>query len=73
MRFGQFIQFMFDVNDYILAVRSIAWHPFALNVPPSQRWEMAFRYLVPLIVVVVNMCFFLSVREGCTSPVSGGN
>merc|ERR1711982_176892 len=51
MRFGQFVEFVFDVQDYMLAIPERFCHPFAKSIPISMRIDYAARWFFPVIII----------------------
>jgi len=61
IRFGQFMEFLFDVENYMLAIPERVKHPFSRAMPMSIRCDHAARWFFPLLVILKILFWFCSI------------
>lgn len=58
LRLGEFVEFLYDIDDYLIAVPDAMPHPFSLAVPVSRRWDIAAQWFFPIVVLIKMLIFF---------------
>jgi len=58
LNLGEFLEFLYDIDDYLIGVPDHMKHPFSKALPFSRCWDIAAQWFFPVLVVIKTAVFF---------------
>jgi len=58
LNLGEFLEFLYDIDDYLIGVPDHMKHPFSKSLPLSRRWDIGAQWFFPVMVAFKTAMFF---------------